>query len=75
MSILSQRRKANSEESDIKERGKSSEVYLEMECRGWLRRFLLDSGCDVTLLPAWYVVDARLDPTSKRAFVANSTDI
>ena len=75
MSILGKRCKAGSEESDIDDRGRGIKVYLEMECRGWLRRFLLDSGCDATLLPAWYEVDARLNPTSKRAFVANSTEI
>ena len=50
-------------------------AYLEMDCLGIQRRFLLDSGCDVTLFPAKYVEGARLLPTVKRAFAANATEI
>ena len=51
------------------------EVYLEMECQGVLRKFLLDSGCDLTMVPTSYVAGTYLWPTSQKVPAANGTAI
>ena len=58
-----------------KESVTGTHVYLEMECMGAKRRFLLDSGCDLTLLPTKFVRGAYIGPTTKRVFAANATEI
>ena len=55
--------------------GKGTPVFLEMECLGIKQKFLLDSGCDMTLLPAKYVRGVQVLPSSKRVFAANATEI
>ena len=50
-------------------------VYLDLECMGAKRKFLLDSGCDITLLPTRYVRGAHISSTTKRVFAANATEI
>jgi len=52
-----------------------SRVYAEMECMGERRLFLLDSGCDVSLIPARYVRGATLLPTNRTAYAANASPI
>ena len=54
---------------------KGSQVYIEMECMGKLRPFLLDSGCDMSLIPAHYVRGANLRPTTRTAYAANASKI
>ena len=54
---------------------KGSQVYIDMECLGQRRPFLLDSGCDVSLIPASYVKGVPLSPTNKRAYAANASEI
>jgi transposase InsO family protein len=52
-----------------------NKVYVDIECMGQERPFLLDSGSDVTIVPADFVKGIRLFPTNKRAFAANATEI
>ena len=51
------------------------EVYLEMECKGVKRMFLLDSGCDLTMVPTSYVRGASLLSTEQKVRAANGTAI
>ena len=55
--------------------GQRNRAYVDMKCMGKTHRFLLDSGCDVTLLPAKYVRGIKLEPTDRRAYAANNTEI
>ena len=50
-------------------------VYLDMKLNGQNQRFLLDSGCDVTLLPASCVRSCQIKPTDKKVKAANGTEI
>ena len=50
-------------------------VYLDMKLNGQDQRFLLDSGCDVTLFPASCVRSNQLKPTEKKVKAANGTEI
>ena len=52
-----------------------NKVYLGMECFGVRRKFLLDPGCDMTLVPTSYVRGVRLNPTTKQAFAVNATEV
>ena len=51
------------------------DVYLEMTCKGVPRKFLLDSGCDLTMVPTSYVKGMFLFPTPHRVRAANGTEI
>ena len=50
-------------------------AYLNMELEGIQRRFLVDSGCDTTMIPSHYVHRRVLNPTEKRVNAANGTEI
>src|SRR6267154_6153305 len=50
-------------------------VYIELELNGIKRSFLLDSGCDMTLIPASYVRDQHLRATTKTVHAANGAEI
>ena len=50
-------------------------VYLRMALNGTEYSFLLDSGCDVTLLPAHFVRGHQIIPTNKQVTAANGTSI
>ena len=50
-------------------------VYLDTKLNGQDQRCLLDSGCDVTLLPASCVRSCQLRPTDKKVKAANGTEI
>ncbi len=50
-------------------------VYLTMHLNGQDRAFLLDSGCDMTLLPLSYVKKYQVKPTIRTMRAANGADI
>src|SRR6266516_3276162 len=50
-------------------------VYLTMGLNGKQRSFLLDSGCDMTLLPLRYVRRLQVKPTDKTVTAANGANI
>ncbi len=50
-------------------------VYLTIGLNGKNRSFLLDSGCDMTLLPLKYVKRWQVTPTTKTVTAANGADI
>src|SRR6267154_2596096 len=54
---------------------RSNQVYLDMKLDGINRSFLLDSGCDMTLLPAQFVQEYPLRETSKVVHAANGATI
>ena len=51
------------------------QTYLRLYVNGQLRRCLLDTGSDVTLLPTSVALGVRLEPTSRRILAANGTAI
>ena len=55
----------------------SAEVYLNMNLRGRVTPCLLDSGCEVTLVPKAVVDRARLitKPSTRKLSAANGTEI
>ena len=50
-------------------------VYLKMRIGGTERQFLLDSGCDTTIVPLEFVRNVPLRPTRKTVSAANGTTI
>ena len=40
----------------------AARAYVELDCLGVRRRFLLDSGCDLTIMPTSYVRGVQLTP-------------
>src|SRR3989442_5235033 len=50
-------------------------VYLDMKLNGTVRTFLLDSGCDITLLPAHFVRGYAIQETNKVIYAANGAPI
>ena len=53
----------------------SDKVYLNVKLRGRKRQCLLDSGCEVTVIPAKFVPMYGIRPASKTSLAANGTDI
>ena len=50
-------------------------VYLDMKLDGVTRTFLLDSGCDMSLIPAAFVKGHQIQATNKTVHAANGTPI
>ena len=50
-------------------------VYLEMSLNGVKRMFLVDSGCDMTLLPLRYVGNNQIRTSSRKVYAANGAEI
>ena len=50
-------------------------VYLQMRAGGIERQFLLDSGCDTTIVPLKFVNNRPIKPTRKTVCAANGTTI
>ena len=44
----------------------NNKTYLQIECMETTRNFLLDSGCDITLLPTEFVKGLILHPSTKK---------
>ena len=54
---------------------KKHKVYLKMSADGVERQFLLDSGCDTTIVPLNFVKNHPIRPTRKTVSAANGTTI
>ena len=50
-------------------------TYLRLRINGQLCKCLLDTGCDVTLLPTRMTAGVQLEPTTQRLLAANGTAI
>jgi len=50
-------------------------VYLEMTLDRVKRSFLIDSGCDLTILPLRYVGNRVLHDTARKVYAANGAEI
>jgi transposase InsO family protein len=55
-----------------KEGGKT---YLEMKIEGQKHDFLLDTGCEISIIPASFVTDCKLLPSNVKAYAANASEI
>ena len=49
--------------------------YIRLRVNGQLRKCLLDTGSDVTLLPLAVVANTQREPTTRRLLAANGTSI
>ena len=58
-----------------KTRADEHRVYLELKIDGVTRSFLLDSGCDTTMMPLRFVQGYPIRPTTKKVHAANGTPI
>ena len=53
----------------------STEAYLQVRIGGRQRACLLDTGCEVTVIPAGLIGEATVRPTEQRLLAANGTQI
>jgi predicted aspartyl protease len=54
---------------------KRAEVYLPITVNGKQHSCLIDTGCEMSLIPRKLIPRARLQPTKQRIFAANGTEI
>ena len=59
----------------LQELSGSHSVYLDVKLDGVNRSFLLDSGCDMTLIPSHFVKGRRIRRTRKTVHAANGAEI
>ena len=57
--------KAKQVVNGVEKEEQGNHVYLEMEVEGINRSFLLDSGCDLTMVPARFLVREKFVPLIK----------
>src|SRR6266516_1789285 len=60
---------------EIDSHTKEHQQYLTMKLGGISKEFLLDSGCDLSLIPSSYVCTCDVRPTDKRVYAANGAEI
>src|SRR6267154_2697795 len=58
-----------------KEECDAHQTYLTAKIDGVTREFLLDSGCDMSILPRHYVYHHSITPTNKKVRAANGAEI
>jgi len=60
---------------EVKDDAGMHHVYLTMKLDGVNREFLLDSGCDMTLLPSHFVRTHEMRKSDKKVHAANGAEI
>src|SRR6267154_458359 len=60
---------------DSKGECEAHQTYLTAKIDGVKREFLLDSGCDMSILPRHYVYHHSITPTNKKVRAANGAEI